>query len=499
MSSDLDKESKLKQKLILLEEKERIRKLLPHKYGYKDYAWAREFMESTNKMCLLTAANQIGKSSIQIRKCIEWATNKSLWAKLWRNNPIQFWYLYPDGDLATSEFENKWIPEFMPTDKNDPVYGWEVEYKQRQIKAVHFKSGVSVYFKTYSQDVHSLQAGTVHYIACDEELVESYYAELYFRLSAVDGYFSMVFTATRGQEFWREAMEEIGTHLERFKGAWKRSVSKYDCLFFEDGTPSHWTIEKIEKEKEICSDENEINRRIYGKFVRSDGRRYVFNKKEHYKVPEGSIPKDWLIFCGVDVGSGRPGGAPSAITFIGVSPDMRKGRVFRFWRGDKTSTTAGDVFEKYMELSSDLDVTYRVFDYGAYDFGEIAGRNGVPFEKAKKDRTLGDEKVNTVFKFGMLTIDDIGSYEHDKLATELTNLGVDTKDGDDGADSLRYAVMAVPWDMRVVAEYKRPMSVPSLGVAARKPGEGRESVSQIVGGGFTESWGVEEDLEDWYG
>ena len=53
--------------------------------GIPFYAWQRSFFASTNKMVLLTAANQIGKSSIQIRKIIHWATIPDEWPKLWPN------------------------------------------------------------------------------------------------------------------------------------------------------------------------------------------------------------------------------------------------------------------------------------------------------------------------------------------------------------------------------------------------------------------------------
>ena len=86
---------------------------LPHRYGYPWYGWARSFYESRQHESFLCAANQIGKSSTQIRKMIEWAGNKKLWPKLWTTEPRQFWYLYPNKDTATIEVDLKWIPEFL--------------------------------------------------------------------------------------------------------------------------------------------------------------------------------------------------------------------------------------------------------------------------------------------------------------------------------------------------------------------------------------------------
>ena len=98
--------------------KQRIKELrddLPHLYGQKFYPWSREFFESRNRMNLLCAANQIGKSSIAIRKNIEWACNKKLWPSLWDSTPKQFWYFYPSDEVATIEVEKKWVPEFFST------------------------------------------------------------------------------------------------------------------------------------------------------------------------------------------------------------------------------------------------------------------------------------------------------------------------------------------------------------------------------------------------
>ena len=178
--------------------KAELTKSLPHLFAFKHYPWSRLFFESQNRMTLLTAANQIGKSTVQIRKCITWATDTSLWPKLWAPNkpPRQFWYLYPSGPLATAEFRLKWIPELMPKigqkipatmkpsdrpaayyilDKgkeecNDPTFGWKAYYDNKMVHYVKFASGLELHFKSYTQNVHNLQAGTCHAIFCDEEI-----------------------------------------------------------------------------------------------------------------------------------------------------------------------------------------------------------------------------------------------------------------------------------------------------------------------------------------
>lgn len=88
-------------RIQLLERKIELQEGLPHIHGWKFYPWAREYFEAQNKETFLCAANQISKSSTQIRKMIHWATNQDLWPTIWPfSRPRQFWYLYPTRDVA---------------------------------------------------------------------------------------------------------------------------------------------------------------------------------------------------------------------------------------------------------------------------------------------------------------------------------------------------------------------------------------------------------------
>lgn len=110
--------------------------------------------------------------------------------------------------------ETKWS-QFMPADdfKDDPIYGWEVIKKGSDIAGVRFKSGVLLFFKTYEQNVMALQTGTVDALFCDEELPFHLYEELMFRISASDGYFSMVslrhLVRMNGAEPWNQLSKKL--------------------------------------------------------------------------------------------------------------------------------------------------------------------------------------------------------------------------------------------------------------------------------------------------
>jgi len=405
-------------------------------------------------------------SSIQIKKFIHWATETSLWPELWPTPPRLFWYLYPSLKVADAEFKKKWLPEFMPKEKGCPKYGYSTQHNSSgEIEAVHFNSGVSIYFKSYMTNTELLQTGSVWYLGFDEEMPVDLWPELVSRVGApnVQGYISGVFTPTLSQQFWFDVMEEQGTDKELLKEAHKIQVSLFDCTFYEDGTPSLWTEQAINRRINSLPSQEEIQRRIYGRFIlNKSGRMFPSFSRERNYTQEEDIPKDWVWFAGIDSGSGGEGtGHPAAITFVAVNPTFTRGRVAQVWKGtpenvdgDDKSTTAGDILRKYIELSKNKNIMRAVFDFADADLGIIAERNGIPLEKANKTRN-GIDMMNTLFKNKILTIDVNREYNNEELVGELINLKKQTRKTrakDDGADSLRYAVNEIPWDLSVIAE-----------------------------------------------
>ena len=160
----------------------------------------------------------------------------------------------------------------------------------------------------------------------------------------------MVFTATLGQELWRKTIEPSDSEEEKFPTALKLQVSMYDCQTYEDGSDSPWTNDRINQVIATCKSPQEVQRRVFGKFVKDSGLKYpMFDVKRHMKTRH-PVPKSWLWYSAVDIGAGGADGHPSAIVFVAVNPDYRSGRVVRCWRGDGLRTTASDVYLKYKEM-----------------------------------------------------------------------------------------------------------------------------------------------------
>lgn len=456
------REEDLNETLALLEADRARKKLLPHLFGFPWYKWSWEFFTSRERECYLCAGNQLSKSSTQIRRVIHWATEPSLWPELWptaSSTPNLMWYLYPNKDVADEEWNLKWS-QFMPQGamKDDPQYGWRSYKKDGKIYKIVFNTGMTIIFKTYSQNVHDLQTGTVYAIACDEELPVSLLSELVARLNATLGYFPMAFTATLGQDYWRRVIEGEGEEEERVH-AKKWQVSIYECQTYITGEPSPWTKEKIEAAERSCKDEAERQRRLHGKFVISGGLKIsTFNRaKNLYRYSEQfetGVPPNWFVYAGVDIGSGGEKGHPAAIAFIAVSPCMRMGRLVKAWRGDGIVTTAADILEKYLEMEQGLKVSLKTYDWQCKDFFNIASRKGIAFTPAEKNREAGFDKFNTLLKAGMLKF-NIECPEQQKLVTEILTLQEHTNKRDakdDLIDAVRYALMPINWDFTVLDE-----------------------------------------------
>ena len=437
-----------KKHLLELEKKKKAE--LPHLFGFKHYWWSRIYFESMKRLNYLTAANQMGKSSVQIRKCVHWATESSMWSKLWPNRePSMFFYIYPSKPLATREYHSKWVKEFLPRGsmKDDSQYGWKPEFKNGEIYAIHFFSGISLYFLTYAMDVDDLQASTPDAIFCDEEPPVKIIPELLMRLEASKGYWHLCCTPTKGQQYFRDIFEG----KTQLPDALVLVVSLYDATKYDDGTAGQYTLAEVKRRESLLANEKEIQLRIFGRFVRAEGLVYSgFDIDRNFKVMGTPIPNDWIIAGAVDVGSGGDEGHPAAIAFVAVKMGPKgatQGRVFKMWRGDGIETTNPDILQKYVELKGSMNMTWENYDHASADFKIHAQRAGINFVGADKG-SKGIGLLNSLFKTGMLTI-DADHPEASKLLNELENFRVDQnkrKAKDDLIDAVRYCVTRINWD-----------------------------------------------------
>lgn len=288
---------------------------------------------------------------------------------------------------------------------------------------------------------------------CDEECPVEFMPELQARLRATDGYMRGVFTATIGQEYWRRVMEPKNPEEELYPNAFKRQVSLYDSQKYVDGRPSRWTDQRIKQIINECPTDAEVQRRVFGRFVKSEGLKVESFDLERNTCKQLPIPKSWGIYGGVDPGSGGKSGHPAAILFVAVRPDYKEGIFFRAWRGDGIATANTDILQKYREMKHGLLIMAQVYDYKDKDFQLTAQASGETFLPAKKQRDEGFGLLNSLFKTGMLKIQR-GDSELEKLITEIQSLSALTdkrKAMDDLIDCARYLSMEIPWDFSGMA------------------------------------------------
>lgn len=412
--------------LAQLERRLKTQDLLPHLYGTPWYDWQLEYFNSTDRFICVNAANQIGKSSASIRRCIDWATNRDRWPVLWGDKkPTQMWYFYPDSDVSSQEYYEKWEKEWLPRGqmKDHEDYGWSAQFDKKKIVSIRFNTGVTVYFKTYAMDAFKLQAATVYGVYADEEMPPEFWSEIIMRLNAVDGYFSIVKTSTVDHPFWDSFNKgKIIPEAKIIK------VSMFDCLKYANSDqPTPWTEEKIRKIEMSIPDEQERRIRIYGEsgFTRSELKYWGFKPDVNYVKPH-PLPKDWIYYAGIDIGGGGQG-HPSAIAIVGVSPDFKKGRVVKLWRGDGQLTTSTDILKRYLIMRDKLTIVAAYYDHAAKDFHTTAARAGHHFFKADKSHDRGEDILNTAFSYGMLKVFE--SPEGANFVEEVTTLKKSTTKG----------------------------------------------------------------------
>lgn len=432
---------------------------------HKFYPWQREFYLFMGRLAFLTAANQIGKSSILIIKILNLAMRPELWPEYFgKATPSLFLYLYPDTRTGATEFYEKWEKVYLPKKElqDHPVWGWKVmQGKDKSIEGVRFASGVTLLFRYYTQKATSMQAMSIDYAGLDEEVPEALWDELMVRTSARSGLGSgkvaTVFTATLGQKFLYDTMERQGSDDEKFPQAFKRQISLYDCLTYCDGTASPiFTKERIRDDIiPMYTSENEIQRRVWGRFVKDSGLLYAeFASKLNTLPYNRDEIEGWQVYCGIDYGSGGINGHPSSISFIAVNDEFFKARCFYVWKSEKVAagyvrTTQADVLTKYQELCQRLNVEpHTYFDWSATDLGILALREGINILPANKNYEHGVGLINSLFRSQQLIIftgPEAGQTH--ELITELELINQETAKNhrkDDCADAFRYGLSNCP-------------------------------------------------------
>lgn len=434
-----------------------LRNYKPYVY-MTHYPWSRPLIKDRSQNIFITAANQIGKSTINIRLAINYAMNENNeWETMWTKKPTIFWYFYPSRVQAITEYEEKFRP----------LLSWFTEHKALGHKIsktqdgliLRFNTNINMYFKSYTQRESHLQSSTLDAIFIDEEPPVQLLDEINARLMSSGGYIRTVFTPTIGDPHFMKAFDESyrGTPVETFPHAKKLRIElEKDCMYYDDGTPA-FTKKQVQIFKDSFSSDRVRNIRLKGLFQRESALLYPSYEPETCNIDHFSFPIDWQYVVSADIGSGGKN-HPAALVFLAYSPKINHGVVFYVWRGDGIETSNDEIFKKYQEERKKLEAiqtnllwkypTAKVYDSAVKDFQFISMKNGDPFSPADKNKKDGAQTTDTLFSLGLLKL-NMACPEMYKLQDELRSVSGINKEKhivtDDLSDALRYAVMSVPW------------------------------------------------------
>lgn len=451
-----------------LELKKRLYKMrlnLPYLYAFDWYQYQRDFLDTTKEWQFLCCANQLGKSTVLVAKLTTLALDQEKWDKLWVDRPDLFLYFLPNQKLHNENAETKWKSVLPKGEMKDHIYyGWDWDKRGKDYLGITFKNGVRIRFLSYGQKTDNMQNMTCHVIAFDEEPPKDIVSEVQTRTQAIrvaeqnvehayGGFKMFAFTATKSQDYFRKIIEVRGDGElmpESEGNVYKRTVSLYDCQKHISGKLSQWTNEKIDKIIKALPTRAEIKRRVYGRFQASEGLIYQnFDAEKNTTDIVPVISTNWYIYAGIDYGAGGRS-HPSAIVFVAVNPKHTLGYVIKSWRGEGELTTCDDVILKYIELSKGLKISAAYYDWAAKDLMTFATRRSVSIIRANKDREVGRNILNGLFKSQMLQIVS-NTYHNNELTAELGSLVTGTNKKsmsvqDHLTDALRYATSLIPWD-----------------------------------------------------
>lgn len=451
--------------------KDDLIRFFPHRYSYKYYPWQRKYFESDDEMIIILGGNQMGKSTIAISKTAELGTNKHRWKKAWpeTHNTVNktFYYFYPTKKVIRREFDIKWKPLLCHEDVRDnPITGWDYKNDDdgKTVEYLGFKTNVRVYYIPYTAERATVEGTTVHYICCDEEMPFGLFSTLRSRRRATKGLINFVFTiGEKPQEEWRRVLKPRFKEEELLADVkYKKRVTAWECMFYEDGTPSKWTPEYIKKEEALCVSEAEKLNKLYGDYVIYEGVVFKHFSRDKNVIDPVKIPDDWIRYAGIDYGAGGTA-HPSAICLFAVKPDFSECYLYDAWKGDGEETTPTDVIDKFEEMADGHTFAHITYDSAAKPLKTVGARRGLSMRPSVKDTEGRFQTLDNLFALNMCKIFDYKTFEPrwvgtHKAAVEFSSITEDMlglsarnkrKKNDDLSDAATYCVFTIPFNFEL--------------------------------------------------
>jgi PBSX family phage terminase large subunit len=248
------------------------------------------------KIRLYIGGNRSGKTVGGIVEDIWWVT---------KTHPyIDIEAIWPEpirGRIVTTDFAKGWHEIIRPVlARWIPLsylkgHSWTTAW-DKENKILSFDNGGTIEIMTHEQDLEKFAGTSRHFIHFDEECSFDIYKECLARLIDTGGSAWMTMTPIEGMTWVFDTLYERGLDQDDPQ-IHVVEVDMYDNPFVSDAEKDSITS---------LYDENEIQIRVHGKFVRRGGLIYPdFNEKLH--IIESQIPsKDYLWIASMDHGLNAP-------------------------------------------------------------------------------------------------------------------------------------------------------------------------------------------------
>lgn len=168
----------------------------------------------------------------------------------------------------------------------------QVAYDNEKKRVIRWKNGSRVEFMTYKQEVDAHGGAARDVIHFDEEPPEDIYQENMMRVISTNGRMILGMTAVNGITWTEESIWQPG--LNDSKEIYAVELSTYDNPINSE--------EVVNKIKNMCMSETEVDIRIHGKRKARGGNVYhMYRDEEPWVVEKFRIPqKDGLLICAID-------------------------------------------------------------------------------------------------------------------------------------------------------------------------------------------------------
>jgi phage terminase large subunit-like protein len=245
---------------------------------YKPQPQQEPFHRSTKRIRAVFGANRSGKTVGGATEAVWYATGTHPYKSIPTPNY---------GRIVCTDFTNgiekviipeikKWLPKKM------------VRWYNKESRTMELTNGSTIEFMSYDQDVDKFESASRHWIWFDEEPSQEIYNACKMRLVDTKGDLWITMTPTHG-------MTWVYTDIYERNGV-DPNIECYNLSIYDNNYIDKDVIADIRR----GLSEQEIEARLYGKFVQLSGLIYREYNPEIHNLRRFTLPSHWQRICAID-------------------------------------------------------------------------------------------------------------------------------------------------------------------------------------------------------